>query len=68
MRQKFGPIFLGIVMAIYGVLTIIKPIQYSSKYSYTWDFTEIKWYFGGFLIVLGGLFIYSALRKEKDDK
>jgi uncharacterized membrane protein HdeD (DUF308 family) len=65
MDQKIISIVIGVILAIFGVEIIIHPIWYSSKYNYTWDFTEEKWYFGGFWIVLGGYLIISSVFKKK---
>jgi hypothetical protein len=65
MDQKLGPIALGIGLIIFGVAIIMHPVWYSGKYQFTWDYTSEKWYFGGFLIMLGGYFIVSSLRKKK---
>lgn len=58
---------LGIVWAVFGLSIIISPKFYSSKYDYIFDFTELKWPFGGFLVLLGSLFIWSALRKKASE-
>jgi H+/Cl- antiporter ClcA len=57
-------ILIGIVWGIFGVLIIINPSFYHSGLRYHFDFSEIKWLFGGFLIVIGILFIWSSFRKK----
>ncbi len=65
MRYKIQYIILGVAMIAYGSSIIIDPIHCSSKFQYTLDFTEIKWYFGGVLVLLGGFFVFSSLKKKK---
>jgi len=65
MSAKFQYLILGVVLMVWGASIIIDPIHYSSKFTYTWDFNEIKWYFGGFLFSLGGYFVVSSLLKKK---
>ena len=60
-------VLLGIVWAVFGFSIIIGPRFYSSKYDYVFDFSEIKWPFGGFLILLGCFFVWAALRKKAKD-
>ena len=69
-------ILLGIVWGFFGFLIIIDPTFYHSRLDYYFDFTEVKWPFGGGLIFLGIFFIWSSFRKKaieaekkaKDDK
>jgi hypothetical protein len=56
---------LGAALVIWGASIIIDPVHYSSKFNFTWDFTEIKWYFGGLLVILGGYFVVSSLSKKE---
>jgi hypothetical protein len=65
MDDKFGPVALGVGLIIFGALIIIHPVWYSGKYNFTWDYTKEKWYFGGFLMALGGYFSIATLRKKK---
>ena len=65
MSGKFQYIILGVVLMVWGASIIIDPIHYSSKFTYTWDFTEIKWSLGGLLAILGGYFVVSSLLKKK---
>jgi hypothetical protein len=57
-------ILLGIVWGLFGFLIIINPSFYHSRLDYYFDFTEVKWQFGGGLIVLGICFIWSSFRKK----
>ena len=67
---------MGAVWGLLGVLIIISPTFYSSYFNRELNFTDIKWPFGGGLIILGILFIWSSFRKKtieaekkaKDDK
>jgi hypothetical protein len=65
MSAKFPYVILGAALMAWGASIIIDPIYYSSRFTYTWDFTEIKWYFGGLLVILGGYFVVSSLLKKK---
>ena len=55
---------LGIVWGLFGLLIIINPTFYHSRLDYYFDFTSIKWPFGGGLIILGGFFIWFSFRKK----
>lgn len=55
---------MGVVWGLLGVLIIINPIFYSSYLNREIDFTEIRWPFGGGLIILGVFFIWSSFRKK----
>ncbi len=57
-------ILLGIVWGVLGILIIINPTFYHSELRYNFDFSSVKWPFGGGLIVLGALFIWSSFRKK----
>ncbi|MFH2218845.1 MAG: hypothetical protein ABII68_04190 [Pseudomonadota bacterium] len=60
-------ILLGVVWGLFGILIIINPAFYHSELRYHFDFTEIKWPFGGGLIILGCFFIWSSFRKKVID-
>ncbi len=64
MNNNWQYIILGIILIIWGVSIIYDPVYYSSKYQLTWDFTEVKWPFGGFISVLGGCFLIYSLKKK----
>ncbi len=55
---------MGATWGLVGILIIINPSFYSSYLHQYLDFTEIKWPFGGGLIILGASFIWSSFRKE----
>jgi len=55
----------GISLIFFGFAIIVNPVWYDSIYGMQFDFSGIKWPFGGFLIILGVAFIYSELRKRK---
>jgi hypothetical protein len=57
-------VLLGVSLILGGVLTIINPVYYSSKFQRYFDFTGIKWPFGGMLIILGVLCFWSVSRKK----
>jgi hypothetical protein len=76
MMNRHFFILLGIVWGFFGILIIKNPTFYHSRFDYHFDFTQVKWPFGGALIVLGIFFIWSSFRrktieaegKAKDDK
>lgn len=57
-------ILLGIVLAVFGCAIIVQPRWHSSKYDYNFDFTGIHIPFGSALIIIGVIFIWSALRRK----
>jgi uncharacterized CHY-type Zn-finger protein len=57
-------IILGVLLGLFGFGIIINPSIYHSAFRYQFDFTEIKWPFGGGLIILGCFFIWSSFRKK----
>ena len=67
MSAKITYIILGVSLILIGVMMIIDPIFYSTKYNYTWDFTEVKWPLGCFLVILGSYFLVSNLKKKAQD-
>ena len=61
---RISYIILGALMGLFGLGILINPIIYHSELRYRFDFTEIKWPFGGGLIILGAFFIWSSFRKK----
>jgi putative Mn2+ efflux pump MntP len=63
---------LGGVLTFSGISIWLNPSYFSSRFRITFDFTVIKWPFGGILIILGIFFIWSSLRsknsKHKDER
>jgi len=57
-------IILGTLLTIFGVSIIIHPAFYDSQLQFYFDFTKIKWPFGGGLTILGAAFIWSSFRKK----
>ena len=74
--NRISFLILGIVTSVFGASIIISPQFYHSGYKFSFNFTGIKWPFGGGLIILGAFFIWSSFRKKtieaekkaKDDK
>lgn len=60
-------IILGALLGFFGLGIIINPSIYHSAFRYHFDFTEIKWPFGGGLIILGCFFIWSSFSKKAID-
>jgi hypothetical protein len=55
---------LGGVLIISGITIWFHPAYYSSRFGIMFNFKGIEWLFGGGLIVLGILFIWSSFRKK----
>ena len=58
---------LGGVLIFSGITIWFNPNYYSSRFGITFDFSGVKWPFGGVLFILGGLFIWSSFRKKALD-
>ena len=56
---------LGFVLILWGIRICFDPIQYSSKFGVTFDYTGINLPFGLFLAALGSYFVWSTFRKNK---
>ncbi len=54
----------GSILFLSGISIWIKPVSYSSRFGITFDFSGIKWPFGGCFIILGAFFIWSSFRKK----
>ncbi|MFW6297878.1 MAG: hypothetical protein ACOC03_05170 [Desulfosalsimonas sp.] len=61
---KFLRITVGIMLILYGASILFNPIIHSDFYMMVLDFTDIKWLFGGVLIVVGSFSIWSSFRKK----
>ena len=61
---RISYIILGALMGLFGLGILINPIIYNTGLRYNFDFTGIKWPFGGGLIILGAFFIWSSFRKK----
>ena len=55
---------LGGVLIFSGITIWLNPAYFSSRFGITFDFTGIKWPFGGGLVLLGCFFIWSSFRKK----
>ena len=67
MNSKIPYIVLGASLALWGTGIIIDPVYYSSQFGYYFNFSEIKWIFGGGLILIGSCFVISSIIKKKKD-
>ena len=65
--KNIGILLAGFIWVVLGVGIIIKPKFLDRLYDFHWDFTEIKWPFGIFLVGFGLITIWSALRKRAKD-
>ena len=53
--NKIFMIILGISLIGFGLGIILDPDFYDSKHQFHYDFSEIRFPFGGFLVVIGSL-------------
>jgi hypothetical protein len=65
--EKIGPVLLGAILVVLGIGIIKKPRFYSYKFDYNFDFTGYNIPLGIFMIVIGGMFIWTSLRKKKKE-
>jgi len=54
---------LGVCLILWGTRIIIDPVYYSSKYRPS----DIEWLYGGGLILIGLLSVWTTIRKKKDN-
>lgn len=62
--NRFLFIILGIVCGFLGISIIINPKFYSAKYSYYFDFTEIKWIVGGLCLLFAVLALWISFKRD----
>ena len=55
---------LGCIITLWGISICLNPVYYSSRFGQTFDFSGIKWPFGGGLIVLGAFLICTSFSKK----
>lgn len=67
MINKILMILLGITLFGFGLGIILDPEFYDSKHQFYFDFSGIRYPFGGFLAAIGSLFIILALKKKAKD-
>jgi len=67
MSRKIPFIILGVCLALWGTRIIVDPVYYSSQFGYNFDFSKIKWVFGGGLIIIGSYFVISSIDRKKED-
>ena len=65
--NKFFLSILGSSLIIFGFGIVMDPKFYDSKHGFQYDFTGFYLPFGGFLILIGSLILWSALRKKAKD-
>ncbi len=56
---------LGGILIFSGISIWFDPKYYSSRFQMTFDYTEIRVPVCLFLIIFGGLFIWTTFRKKK---
>lgn len=62
--NQLGIRILGFALVFWGVRIWLNPMQYSSKYHWIFDYSEIRVSFSGMLIIVGILFLWTTYRKE----
>ncbi len=62
--RRISYIILGVLIGLFGLGILINPIIYHTGLRYQFDFTDVRWPFGGGLIILGAFFIWSSFRKK----
>lgn len=67
MTNKIFIIILGISLFGFGLGIILNPDFYDSKHQFHYDFSQIRFPFGGFLVVIGSLFLILALKKKSKE-
>jgi hypothetical protein len=63
-NDKFGPLFLGIILIIGGAGIIGNPKVHSAIYDYTFDFTGHNVPFGALLFVIGSILVFTSFREK----
>jgi hypothetical protein len=58
-------ILLGIALICFGIMIFNNPVFYDSKFGYWINLTGINVPFGISLIILGGCFVWTSIRKKK---
>lgn len=62
--EKIAPVLLGAILIFLGVGIIFEPRFYSYKFDYYFDFTGYNIPFGIFMIVVGGLLLWTNLKRK----
>ncbi len=62
--DSFGFRMLGGIMILWGIGIWFDPINHSSKFLMTFDYTEIRIPLCLFSIIIGSLFIWTTFRKK----
>jgi uncharacterized membrane protein len=61
-------IVLGILLIVFGIEIYINPVYYSSKYSMTLDYSNIKVPFSIVLVFLGIALLWAHWKDNKNKK
>ena len=65
LMNDFGFRVLGFIMIISGISIWFNPTFFSSKFQMTFDYTEVRLPMCLFLIIVGGLFVWTTFRRRK---
>jgi hypothetical protein len=58
---------LGVCLILWGTGIIIDPAYLSSKYPMLHNFSDIEWFYGAGLILIGLFSVWTTIRKKKDN-
>lgn len=64
-QDRFSFLLLGVMMSLFGLVTIFKSGFYSTKESYYIDLGKYHWLFGIIVMVIGISFIFVSKKKSK---
>ncbi|MGB3223130.1 MAG: hypothetical protein WBB23_10040 [Desulforhopalus sp.] len=59
--------FAGLVLVFCGIIIIVNPTFYSTTYSMTFDFSNIKFPLGSVFIIIGIYYLYKAVKLQKPE-
>lgn len=55
---------LGCMLILWGISICLDPIQYSSRFGITFDYSDINKPLGLFIVIWGGIFLWSTFKKK----
>ena len=58
---------LGVCIILLGMRIINDPAYFSSKYPMLHNFSDIEWFYGAGLILIGLFSVWTTIRKKKDN-
>ena len=58
---------LGVCIILLGTRFIIDPAYFSRKYLMSHNFSDVEWFYGAGLILIGLFSIWTTIRKKKNN-